>query len=143
MAGETVSAFMEREVVSLTESDTLRSAVELVLARRVRHIPVVDGDGAVIGILTDRDVKRALPTVLLETSEENYQRLLDETLVTRVMTRDPLTVAPDTPLGEAVRIMVEKSVGGLPVVEGRRLVGIITQTDALRVLLRLLGVAPT
>lgn len=129
---------MTRDPITLSDGDALRVAVDLELKRRIRHFPVVSKDGKVIGILTDRDIKRGLPSPLAVADREEYERMLNETPVARMMTRDPMTVTSQTNVEDAVRMMVEKRIGGLPVVDEGVLVGVVTQTDALKLLLALL-----
>ena len=137
---EKVRSRMKTELVTLGPEETLREAVTLELQRKIRHIPIVDGNGALLGIVTDRDIKRALPSPLTgQLAREEYDSVLDETKLSKVMTRDPMHVTPDTTLADAVKLMFEKKVGGLPVVEHGKLVGIFTQTDALKLCLELLG----
>ena len=134
-----VRSRMKTELVTLSPDDTLREAVRLEMQRKIRHIPVVDASGKLVGIVTDRDIKRALPSPLTgQLAREEYDSVLDETLVGKVMTRDPQTVSPETTLADAVQLMFEKKIGGLPVVENGKLVGIYTQTDALALCLELL-----
>jgi CBS domain-containing protein len=136
---EKVRSRMKTELVTLGATEKLREAVRLELQRKIRHIPIVDGDGRLLGIVTDRDIKRALPSPLTgQLAREEYDAVLDETELQKVMTRDPVSVSPDTTLSEAVQIMFEKKIGGLPVVEKGKLVGIFTQTDALALCLELL-----
>lgn len=136
---EKVRSRMKTELVTLSATETLREAVRLELQRKIRHIPIVDADGKLLGIVTDRDIKRALPSPLTgQLAREEYDSVLDETQLQKVMTRDPVSVSPDATLSEAVQIMFEKKIGGLPVVENGKLVGIFTQTDALALCLELL-----
>jgi len=130
---------MAREITSLQAEDTLRSAVEAILVQRIRHLPVVDAEGKLIGIFTDRDLKHALPSPLTGLSPEERESLLDETTLERLMTRDPLTLPPDAPLQQAVELMLQKKIGGIPVCDpAGRVVGMLTQSDALRALLGVL-----
>jgi acetoin utilization protein AcuB len=138
MPETSVRDFMTRNPVTLGEKARLREAVELVMVRRIRHIPVLDGEGRLAGIVTDRDVKRSLPSPLSAIASEEYESILDETEVARVMTREPLTIEADAKVGEAVELLLNAKVGGLPVIESGRLVGIFTERDALRGYLRLL-----
>jgi acetoin utilization protein AcuB len=128
---------MTTAVQTLTEDAPLRRAVELVLVRRVRHVPIVDAAGAMVGIVTDRDVMRALPSPLSPIARQMYESLLENTPVTKVMTREPITVGAQVSLREAVVTMLERKISGLPVVENGRLAGMLTQTDALRAYLGL------
>jgi acetoin utilization protein AcuB len=132
---ETVAQRMARDPYTLKFGDTLRTAVELEMEKRIRHFPVVDEQGHLRGIVTDRDIKRALPSPLLHLGEDSREKLLDETPIERIMTKDPFTIAPATPLAEAARLMLDKKIGGLPVAEHGKLVGLITQGDLLRAFL--------
>ena len=129
---------MTRDAVCLRDTAPLREAVELVIGRHIRHMPVIDGAGHLVGIATDRDVKRALPSPLSATAADEYEAILDTTPLARVMTREPLTVTPETSLAEAVNIMLNNRIGGLPVVENGKLMGILTERDVLRVCVELL-----
>jgi acetoin utilization protein AcuB len=135
----TVGSRMSREVMTVGPDDPLRSAVDLEMRMKIRHIPVVDDAGKLVGIVTDRDIKRALPSPLMRSAREDYDSLLDGTAIAQVMTREPLSIAPEASIKEAVKLMVEKKVGGLPVVTAGKLVGIFTQTDALKICLELLS----
>jgi len=132
-----VSDRMTRDVVTLDEEQSLREALTLQRRHKIRHIPVVT-DGHVIGILTDRDLKRASPSLLSGISQEKYDELLDTTLVGQVMTRTPQTVTPETSIKEVAKILVEQKFGSLPVTEADQLVGIITDIDLLGALYELL-----
>jgi acetoin utilization protein AcuB len=127
-----VSEVMTRTVVTLTPEQTLRDAVELLRSKHIRHLPVVE-DSRLIGILTDRDVKRATPSLLSGVDRDEYDRVLDETKIGQIMTREPMTVTPETGLKAAVKIFIDHKVGALPVVSDGLLVGIITEIDLLRV----------
>ena len=128
---------MISNVETLGPESTMEEAVQLEMRRKIRHIPVLE-DGKLVGILTDRDLKRAMPSLLTGNDREVHERVLKGTLVSQLMTKSPTTVAPDLPLRDAVRILVEKKFGALPVVEGGRLVGIITEIDLLRAYLKIL-----
>lgn len=127
----TVEERMTRQVVTLTATSSLREALALLQRHRIRHIPIVD-DTRLVGILTDRDVKRATPSLLSGISQEDYDRVLAETHISQVMTRNPFSVTPSTSLKDAAKLLAERKFGALPVVEGDRLVGILTNTDLLR-----------
>ena len=136
---EKVRSRMKTQLVTLKPEDPLRDAVSLEMQKKIRHIPVVDGAGKLLGIVTDRDIKRALPSPLTGAlARQEYDDVLDKTAVSKVMTKEPASVSPDATLADAVKIMFEKKIGGLPVVENGKLVGIFTQTDALALCLELL-----
>lgn len=133
----TVRQLMTANPETLPPTATMQEAIELEMRRRIRHIPVVE-DGALVGIVTDRDLKRATPSVLSGVDRAEYERVVAETPLGRVMTRDPMTVSPDTSLRAAVQVFVERKYGALPVVEDGRLVGILTESDVMRAFVALL-----
>jgi acetoin utilization protein AcuB len=128
-----VQEVMSRTLVTLSAEQTLRDAMNLFRSNRIRHLPVV-ADGKLIGIVTDRDVKRATPSLLSGVTSEEFDHVLDTTTVAQVMTRDPITAAPDDPLKSVVKIFLDRKVGALPIVSDGVLAGILTEIDLLRVL---------
>lgn len=125
---------MTRSVETLSPAQTLREVTELLLTHHIRHLPVVDGDFRLVGIVSDRDVKRATPSLHSGVDRQSYERVLEETTVAQFMTREPTAIAPDAPLKAVARILVDSKVGALPVVDDGRLVGIVTDIDLLRYL---------
>ena len=116
-----VADLMTPSVITARIDDTMDLAdIDMKLAR-IRHIPVIDADNRVIGILSDRDILRAFGALGR-----------DDLIVGAVMTTDVITIGPDAPAREALRIMLEEKIGCLPVVDGdARLIGLITETDFL------------
>ena len=127
-----VREYMTTDPVTLHEDDRLREAVELVMVRRIRHIPVLDTQRRLVGIVTDRDIKRTLPSPLSSSAREEYEALLETTAVGRVMTPDPMTIDADADVTDAVQLLVQNRIGGLPVMDNGTLVGVFTERDALR-----------
>lgn len=128
-----VEDVMTREVVTLGPEDTLRTAVNVVQRNRIRHIPIVEGE-RLVGIVTDRDIKRATPSLHGGASQDDFNRTLDELTLSHVMTRDPLSVHPGTTVKDAAALLIDRKYGALPVVDGDALVGIVSDIDLLRVL---------
>lgn len=120
--------------ITITLQETLQGAMELMAMKRIRHLPVVDGAGALIGLVTDRDLRRAAPSPLFGGADQQAQ--MEHASVERVMVKSPTTIAPSQPLEDAVRLFVDKKYGALPVMENGRLVGIITPIDMMRTWLR-------
>lgn len=120
--------------------DTIKTALDL-MDKSGRRLPVVD-EGVLVGIITDRDIRLEMnsPHVLRERWQDDY--LLQQTTVATCMTPDPITVAPDAPLQNAVMLMLDGPFSGLPVVERGKVVGVITVTDLMRALVQLLTVPP-
>jgi CBS domain-containing protein len=96
---------------------------------RIRHLPVVDENGQLAGIITQRDLFRGALAKALGYGERAQRQLMGTLVVKEVMTSEVLTTTADTPLAEAARVLVERKIGCLPVIEAGRLVGIITEGD--------------
>jgi len=133
-----VRDFMTRNPLTLRQDDLLRQAVEVVMVRRIRHIPVLDEKGSLVGIVTDRDVQGTLPSPLSAAAPEEYEALLETTPLARIMTKNVITVGADDLAAEAVETLLADRIDGLPVVDDGRVVGIFTVRDALRAYLELL-----
>lgn len=123
---------MTSEVQTLRSEQKLIDAIQFLHEHQVRHIPILDGAGALVGILTDRDVKRATPSALAPGQREVWTKVVQETELAKVMSREPVTAHGDTTLIEALERFVEDRIGCLPIVEGGELVGIVTARDLFR-----------
>lgn len=124
-----VSDLMITDVITLNEGDSLSLArMEMSLAR-IRHLPVVRGE-RLVGLVTHRDILRAMCSVFAELDDPEQQDVLRNIPVREIMSSDIQTVSPDERAAEAGRAMLQNKLGCLPVVEtGSRLVGIITEAD--------------
>jgi len=129
-----IGYYMTQSPITVSEQTTMKEAVLMLQRHRIRHLPVTNGT-KLVGIVTDRDLKRASPSLLLEIEREEVEQVLRATPVSRIMTREPVTVTPDSPLVDALRLMVEGKFGSVPVVNEDDLVGIFTEIDALKVLI--------
>jgi acetoin utilization protein AcuB len=129
---------MSHPVIPVHPNTPVPEALTMMRREKIRRAPVIK-DGQLVGIVTDRDLLHASasPATTLSVWELNY--LLSKLVVSKVMTEEVLTVAEDTPIEEAARIMAENKIGGLPVVRGDAVVGMITETDLFRVLLEMTG----
>jgi CBS domain-containing protein len=133
-----VSDLMQTEVVTLRVADTLDVAENIMNLGRIRHLPVVDADDRLVGIVTQRDLLRAAVSSVLGFDRAKEQFWLGSIRVRDVMTAEVTTIPPEAEVSEAVDKMLAGKFGCLPVVEGARLVGLITETDCLRCLRDLL-----
>ena len=118
--------------ITITVQETLQGAMELMAMKRIRHLPVVDGTGKLIGMVTDRDLRRVAPSPLFGGDAEKSAGQLESTSVERIMIKSPATVGPAVRLQDAMKLFVEKKYGALPVVDGIKLVGIITPIDVMK-----------
>ncbi len=133
MTEGTVSKIMATDVVALDRNASLGSAKDIMDRRRLRHFPVVE-NGNVVGVVSQRDLFRASLASMLGYEERTKKAFLDNLSIKGIMSDPPITVTADTGISEAARLMVEKKVGCLPVVDGNRLIGLVTDTDFLKVL---------
>lgn len=126
-----VSDLMSRIVISTPGTTPVLEARALMQQERIRHLLIVD-DGRLSGIVTDRDIRlnMASPATSLSVWELNH--LLARLTVDQVMTRTVIAIDPERDAREAARIMIDHKIGALPVLDGERLLGILTETDLLR-----------
>jgi acetoin utilization protein AcuB len=133
-----VRDFMSTALVTITPYESLGMALDLMRARRVRHLCVLEHE-QLVAIVTDRDLHAALPSPHTGAGAAEYRRALDEVAVRNVMVRDPITVTPETLALHAVSLMRDRRLGCLPVLDGMQLVGIFTRSDCLELLALQLG----
>jgi CBS domain-containing protein len=127
-----VRDLMTREVLCVQPGDNLQEVYDLMADHHVRHIVVVDEDGDLRGLVSHRDLLRSSPIERLDLPLSLTRDILEEVRVQEVMTSEVQTAEPDLSLAEAARTMFDDKLGCLPVVEGSRLVGILTESDFVR-----------
>ena len=125
-----ITEIMTKDPLTMTPSETVAQADELMIANNIRQLPIVEKN-ELVGIITDRDIRSFLGTSLLDSAETREKAL--NTQVKEIMTTEPITLSPDDDLEEAVELLIEEKMGGIPVVdEEEGLVGIVTYVDVLR-----------
>jgi CBS domain-containing protein len=134
MWNDRVADWMSTPPITVAPNTSLTAARRLMERYQVRRLPVVE-DGRLIGIVTWGDLRAAQPSAAAILSVYEWHALLDKATIAECMTRHPLTVSPDASLREAAEIMLTHKIGGLPVVEAGRVVGIITESDLMRQLI--------
>ena len=107
-------------------------ARHLMVEKRIRHLVVTDERGELAGIVTDRDIRLNLPSQATSLSVWEMNYLLTRLTVGKVMTASVITVGPDRDARDAAQLMLDHRIGALPVVDGGRPIGIVTETDLLR-----------
>jgi len=122
---------MTPDPVCATPQTTLFEAHQIMKDNRIRRLPVVR-KGKLLGIVTLGDIRGARPSEATSLSVYEINYLLDRLTLDHTMSKNPVTVAPDTTIGEAARTMLQHKIGGLPVVELGQVVGIITESDIFR-----------
>jgi len=137
-----VSRSMTRKVITVTPETPVIEAQELMADNSIRHLPVVDRSQQLIGIVTDRDIRSALPfNYLKDTCVEEQREQFCALPVKEIMTKDPLTISATFTIQDALLQVQNSKVGALPVVdENRRLEGIISVRDLLRAFINVLGI---
>ncbi|HEX9761010.1 MAG TPA: CBS domain-containing protein [Candidatus Acidoferrales bacterium] len=128
-----VRDWMSNPVTTVPHDARLLDAALTLRRTGYRHLAIVNGE-MLVGVITDRDVHRYAPSILGNISQDDYNAIFENTPLERVMTRNPITVEPTTPVRDAVKLMHDRKLGCLPVVEGGRLVGILTTSDLLGLL---------
>lgn len=132
MANLKVRDLMTEEVFSISAQEDLIKLNDLMEDIHSRHVPVVDEDGNVVGLVSQRDLTRSALDLEGNLPEAQQRELLKSMRVEEVMTVEPQTAEPDQNLAEAARIMLDNKLGCLPVVENEHLVGILTEADFVK-----------
>jgi acetoin utilization protein AcuB len=130
---------MSTKPVTITADVPITEALRIMRQNQVRRLPVLDENGELIGIVSEKDLLYASPSPATSLSIYEMHYMLSRLQVTELMTANPVTITPDTLLEEAALIMADNKIGGLPVMKDGNLVGIITETDIFKVFLELLG----
>ncbi|MFC0298768.1 acetoin utilization AcuB family protein [Geobacillus jurassicus] len=131
-----VEQVMKTPVVTLRATNTIAEALQLLRHHRIRHLPVVDDEGHLLGLVTDRDLRDASPSIFhLHEHLDDLQKPVSTMMKTDVVVGHPLDFVE-----EAAALFYEHRIGCLPIVNNGKLVGIITQTDLLRTFIELTGV---
>ena len=137
-----VSRSMVSEVITIDKDASVFEAQEKMAANGIRHLPVVDADNLLIGIVTDRDIRSAMPYSLIKekgTAEERAK--LADLKVEAIMTRNPKTISPMYTIQDALLMIQKEKVGAFPVVdENGKLKGILSVRDLLRAFINVLGI---
>lgn len=132
-----VKEIMTTDVTTVQETEMLLDAAMIFARSSLRHLPVLK-DATLVGVVTERDVKRFAPGLMSGVSSGKYNEILESTPLSRVMTRNPMTLKPTQDVADAAEIFSTKRFGCLPVVDDGKLVGIITTSDMLRLMARIM-----
>lgn len=130
-----VAELMSTKMLTLQRNDKLTIADDLMKQKRVRHLPVLDENGDLCGIVSQRDLFRGAVLKSLGYGSRAEELMLASLAVKDAMTEDPITVAPTASLPDAARLMLEHDIGSLPVLDDGRLIGILTEGDFVRLAL--------
>ena len=130
---------MSPNPVVITTDTSLKEALDLVRSKPFRHLPVVDENGKLVGIVTEKSLVYASPISATTLSVFEVDYILSRTKIGQIIQGSVVAVGPDLPIEEAARVMVDHRIGCLPVVEDDELVGIISDTDIFRVFVEGMG----
>jgi acetoin utilization protein AcuB len=130
-----VEEIMKSDVSTLTSDNTIEDAIQLMKTKRIRHLPVIDKSQHIIGLVTDRDIKDATPSIFYATGKRDIlKKTVKEIMRTNIITGHPLDFVE-----EISAVFYEHHISCLPIVNDQKLVGIITETDLLHTLVQLTG----
>ncbi|SDZ28635.1 acetoin utilization protein AcuB [Evansella caseinilytica] len=130
-----IQSIMKRKVITATRKTMIKEALNIMEQNRIRHLPVVNDKNEIIGILSDRDLRDASPSVFGGNNEEVLAKPVGDIMITDVITALPIDF-----VDEAANVMTENQISCLPVEEDGKLVGIITEKDLLDTFVKLTGV---
>lgn len=132
---------MTKKVMTVSKETSVLEASELMKKNSIRHLPVVDADNTLLGIVTDRDIRSAMPSILLDYDSNKERERIGKITVGEMMTKNPITISPMNTLEDALILMQQTKVGAFPVVdENRKLKGIISIRDLMRSFINVLGI---
>jgi acetoin utilization protein AcuB len=130
---------MTRNPITIRPDTPVTEAQAMMKREKIHHLPVMDKDEKLVGIVSEKDLLYASPSPASTLSVYEMSSLLAKLKVEKVMSKNIVTVTEDVPLEEAARMMADRGVGGLPIMRGNSLVGIITESDLFRVFIELFG----
>jgi acetoin utilization protein AcuB len=130
---------MSLNPVTITTDASLKDALDLLWGKPFRHLPVLDENGKLVGVVTEKSLISASPTPATTLSVFEVDHILSRIKIGQVTHNSIITVGPDLPIEEAARMMIDHGIGCLPVIEDDRLIGIISDTDIFRVFVEGLG----
>ncbi|MDY0039671.1 MAG: CBS domain-containing protein [Desulforhabdus sp.] len=132
---------MKTNLHTVTPETSVFKARELMDTHKISHLPVTDGKAGLLGMVTDRDLKEASASSATTLSVHELTYVLQKLAINEIMTKNVITATPDMTIERAARIILDYRIGALPVVKNEKLVGIITTTDLMDVLLMALGLS--
>jgi acetoin utilization protein AcuB len=134
-----IKDMMTKNPITVDSKTLVMDAQKIMRENKIRRLPVVD-KGKLVGIITQHDLLMASPSPATSLSVHELHYLLSKMEVCEIMQKNPATITPDTPFEDALKIGQDKKIGSFPVVEKEKLVGIVTESDIVRVLMRSLGI---
>jgi len=130
-----VRDLMTPNVATLERNESLRTADDVMKLGRIRHLPVVDADGTLAGIVSQRDLFHSGLVRALGYGSHAREQALDTLVIKEAMKTEVVTIGPDAPLSDAAKIMLDRKIGCLVVLEAGKIVGILTEADFVKLAL--------
>jgi acetoin utilization protein AcuB len=131
-----IRELMAGGLITVRPQTPVQQARDLMAKERIRHLPETGPGGALVGIVTDRDIRLNLPSRATSLSAQEINHRLLKLTVGEIMTRSVITIGPDAAARDAAQLMLDHKIGALPVLDDGHLVGIITETDIVRAFVR-------
>ena len=135
----TVKRMMKKNPITTTAETSIVDFADILKENHIHRLPVLDKKGKLIGVITEKDILHASPSPVSSLSVYEMPYMLSRLKVSNLMTKDVRTIDPDTTVEEAAKIMVDDDLSCLPVIEGDKLVGIVSKSDMFKVLYELFG----
>ena len=135
----TVKRMMKKNPITTTAETSIVDVADILKENHIHRLPVLDKKGKLIGVITEKDILHASPSPVSSLSVYEMPYMLSRLKVSNLMTKDVRTIDPDTTVEEAAKIMVDDDLSCLPVIEGEKLVGIVSKSDMFKVLYELFG----
>ena len=132
MKTELVKDWMTANPICVSPETTLPEALQIMKDKRIRRLPVVDGNGKLVGVVTRGDLRGAQPSEATSLSIYEINYLISKLTLDRLMTKAVITVTPNTTIGDTARLMLKHKIAGLPVMDDGKVVGILTESDVFR-----------
>lgn len=134
-----IESRMTRNPVTVAPEVTVEDAAKIMKQEKVHRLPVLDKNKKLIGVISEKDILRALPSPVSSLSAYEMPYLLSKLTVKKLMTKDPVTISPNTIVEDAARLMADQDLSCLPVMDGDRLVGIVSKSDLFKMILEMFG----
>ena len=135
----TVKRMMKKNPITTTAETSIVDVADILKENHIHRLPVLDKKGKLIGVITEKDILHASPSPVSSLSVYEMPYMLSRLKVSNLMKKDVRTIDPDTTVEEAAKIMVDDDLSCLPVIEGEKLVGIVSKSDMFKVLYELFG----
>ncbi len=132
MALETITELMTPDPVCVFAEDPLSDVYAIMAEQDIRHVPVIDSDGRLEGIISQRDLMKYALFAFDELNVLEKKANLADLSARAVMTPDPETITAEVPVREAARLLLDNKIGCLPVTDGRKIIGIVTESDFVK-----------